>query len=399
MPERVSDRERVGTSLVMLKNEKSTAYATKKPLRLADIPHDELYRRARMSLALGSRERAKQDALTHVLTRRLEELRPGDHRQYIEIKCWEIVENLRAIRDEYRSYLEEVGCKPIAELYWVVFRFAILLYAVRLLREIAANYVIRSKVPFLQWEILFGHSFIPPLPPLGASPPESPKHPTADSVRKVIVGLVDEDALRRVWMGGPFGRDAQLMLTRRTPGFNFWGPEMTMLKIAQERKRLWGACSPWTRGLAQLFDSTQEELNYQYSLLAEDAKRKESAYADLSKVEKIAHEHLVDMRKNSASRNLSRSDWLKLLDGLDTSGINLESQLTQKATKVLAAVRRRGHSISNWKECYEYTSPVIMDDARKYSLRREVTHALHNAAKRARYKLARVWAHQCDSES
>jgi hypothetical protein len=95
------------------------------------------------------------------------------------------VETLRAIRDEYRHHLEEEGCKPIAEMYWVVFKFGIVQYAVRLLREIAFEYVIRSNVRFEEWEVLYGVVFIPKSPLSGVpTPPDMPQHPSAESVRQ-----------------------------------------------------------------------------------------------------------------------------------------------------------------------------------------------------------------------
>ena len=99
--------------------------AIPRAIRWVDIPHDELYQSAVNSLVRGSRERANEDALRHVLKRRLPELDRSDHGRYVEIECCKLVETLRAIRDEYRRYLEQQGCKPIAEMYWVVFRFGI----------------------------------------------------------------------------------------------------------------------------------------------------------------------------------------------------------------------------------------------------------------------------------
>jgi hypothetical protein len=67
-------------------------------------------------MAPGSRERAKEDALRHGLSRRLREMKKADHAQYVEMECCRIVESLRAIRDEYRRYLKEKGCEPICDM-------------------------------------------------------------------------------------------------------------------------------------------------------------------------------------------------------------------------------------------------------------------------------------------
>jgi hypothetical protein len=387
-------------------HERSTASTRKKPkqlgklsaaipraIRWVDIPHAELYQSVLNSLVLGSRERAKEDALRHVLKPRLPELARSDHRRYVEIECCKIVETLRAVRDEYRRYLEQERCKPIAEMYWVVFRFGIVQYAVRLLRKIASEYVISTKVPFAEWEILYGHSFVPCFPLAGSAKPETPETPTPQSVTNTMRGLIVEDTVRHVGNGGPFGRAGQLELTRRIPGFAFWGPGITFPEIVKKRQLLWEECSTWTKGLSQLFDAAQAELEFQYSLLTEDAKRVESAFVKLSAFEKIAHEYLIDLRQSTASsRNLAESDWLKIMDALDKSGIAVEAELTAGPRKVLATVRRRGHQITTWRECYQSRSHVSMDDGKNHSLRREVTHAIHNAAKRASYQLAKVWS-------
>jgi hypothetical protein len=345
-------------------------------------------------MELGSRERASQDSLKHVLKRRLPDLDRDDHRRYIEIECHRIVETLRSIRDVYRLYLEEKGCKPIAEMYWVVFRFGILQYAVRLLREIAFEYVFSTKVPFEEWEVLYGRCFARTLPiVVHSSLPESPETPTPDSVKDVIRGLIRQETFKHILAGGPFGRNGQTYLAKRYPSFDFWGPGVDFLQVVKHRQALWTKCKPWTAGLAQLFDTTQEELSFEYSLLADDAKRVESAFIELSAFEKIAHEYLIDVRRRSVnSRNLAPSDWLGILDALDRKEIALDSELTGTPKRVLEAVRRRGHQILTWTACYQYRAIVHLENGRTYSLRREVTHAVHNAAKRAAYQLAKVWS-------
>jgi hypothetical protein len=363
------------------------------PMRWGELPHQELYQRALNAMALGSRERAGEDSLKNVLKHRLPDLDYDDHRRYIEIECCKIVEMLRVVRDEYRRYLEKEGCKPIAEVYWVVYRFGVIRYAVRLLREVASEYVDNTKVPFVQWEILYGSCFLPTFTIAGdLSVPESPKTPSLESVKDVIQGLIREETFEHVLDGGPFGREGQLYLTRQNPSFDFWGHGVDLFEIVEKRQVLWEDCKPWTAGLAHLFDNTQEEVNFEWSLLGQDAKRVESAFTKLSAFEKIAYEHLIDMRRNSRiSRNLGESDWLKVLETLDKGGIALDAEFTDIPKKILEAVRRRGHQITTWKECYQSKQHVTMDNGKTYSLRREVTHAVHNAAKKAAYQRAKVW--------
>jgi hypothetical protein len=344
-------------------------------------------------MLLGSRERARQDAIWHSLRRRLPELDHADHRRYIEIECSRLVESLRAIRDEYRRYLEKKGCKPIGEMYWVVFKLGLVLYAVRLLREAAVDYIICTEVPFEQWEILYGNSFAPAISPDGQVMMADPnaKTPTPESLRQNIQGLVREETLHHVLVGGPFGRDGQLYLTRQNPGFHFWGPSVPFFQIVEKRQALWKKCFPWTKGLSQLFDSIQEELDYQYSLLATETKRVATERVKLSVFETVAYEHLHDMRRAAIGRNLPQAEWLKLFEVLDKSRVDLEATLTDMPKRVLQAVRRKGKQISTWEGCFHIKGRVELQDGRTYSLRREVMHAVHNAAKKAEYKLGTVF--------
>lgn len=372
--------------------------ATVLPLRWVNLPHQDLCRRALDALQPGSRERAREDALRHGLKRCLRELKPADHRKYVELESARIVESLRAIRDEYRRYLEDEGGKPISKVYWEVFRFGVMPYAVGLLREIASEYVICSEVPFEEWEILYGNCFLPMIStsgrPLSYEIPETPPPLT---VRAQIEALVLEQTFLRVMVGGPFGYEGQLLLTRRNPAFDFWGRNLDFLQIVKRRQLLWKKCDPWTKGLAGLFDSTQEELNFQYSLLTEDTRRVEPALIELSPFERISYAHLRDMRRSSAnSRNLSQDEWLKLFDALDNSNLAIDDELTGVPARVLAAVRKKGRKIASWKDCYQSAIRTLLENGRTYVLRRQVMHAVHNAVKKAEYKLDKVWSQSSD---
>jgi hypothetical protein len=381
-----------------MRNKPRSVQTTALPLRWINLPHQELYRRAIDSMAPGSRERAKEDALRHGLKRRLREMKQVDHGKYVEIECCRIVESLRAIRDQYRNYLEDKGCKPISEMYWVVFRFGIMKYAVRLLREIASEYVICSEVPFEEWEILYGNSFLPMVSLSGDRIlPDFPETPPPQSVRGQINSLVLEQTFLRVMVGGPFGYEGQMLLTHRNPAFAFWGRDLNFQQIMERRQLLWKKCCPWTQGLAQLFDSTQEEIHFQYSLLAVETSRLESAL-ELSVFETIAHEHLQDMRRNTTScRNFGNDDWLKLFDVLDNSGVVVDEEFREIPRRVLAEVRRKGHKISSWKDCYQFEGGVRLENGKTYILHRQATHEVQNAAKRAAYRLATIRNQKIDS--
>lgn len=42
---------------------------------------------------------------------------------YMQIECARLVEEVRVIRDTYRAHLEDLGCRPVHEMYGVVFEY------------------------------------------------------------------------------------------------------------------------------------------------------------------------------------------------------------------------------------------------------------------------------------
>jgi hypothetical protein len=80
-----------------------------------------------------------------------------------------------------------------------------------------------------------------------------------------------------------------------------------------------------------------------------------------------------------------------LLRELDARGISLDRDLQGQAREVLMALRKQGSKIATWEECYNSKAGVILGDGKRHGLRREVTHAIHNAAKSADYGLGKIW--------
>ena len=338
---------------------------------------------------LGSSERASEDSVRYVLKRRLPTLDPGDHLRYVELDCRRLVKTLRLTRDVYRACLENEGCKPVAEMHWIVFRFAVMPYSVKLLREAASAYIIYSRVAELDWQAMYGYS---PAAIIQVPPELKEFTKPSPSIQETITALINEESFQQISRGGPFGKDGQIRLARSRPATTFRMEDMSLLDTIKMRQTLWEKNYPWTEGLARLFDATQEELLYQNEVLSRDGRRAEAQFVSLSAFEKIAHKHLIDIRqKDVRSRNLGHGAWLELLRGLDAQKIPLDGQLRNKAKNVLDEVRRNGHKVHLWEDCYSAKLRASLDDGKIYNLRREVTHAIHNAAKKAQYQLSKIW--------
>jgi hypothetical protein len=342
-------------------------------------------------MSFGSRARSGEDGIRYVLKRRLPKLDLADHTKYVELECNRIVELLRAVRDEYRRYLEDLGRKPLAEMYWVVFRFGVIDWAVMVLRTAVLEYIRNSQISTERWKALF--EFSAPLGPFHrekqGGKKTSPTVQVDEALSKTINGLLAKDVFDELLTGGPFGRDGQRRLGRRMP-FDV-GCE-TLLDAIKKRQELWDKCCPWTEGLARLFDAAQEELLFQYGELGDDGRRAESQILHLSSFQRIAYKHLHVLKSGElSSRNLGEARWLALLSELDEAELDPDCELQGKAKSVLIAVRRKGKPIEKWEQCYHSNVRVSLEDGKLYTLKREVMHAIHNAAKTAEYQLRKVW--------
>jgi hypothetical protein len=119
---------------------------TSVPLRWDQVPHAEIRLKAQAAMSLGSPSRAAEDSLRFILKRRLPRQDPTDHMRYIELESARVVETLRFLRDQYRAYFEQQGCNPLAEVYWVVVRFAVKDWAIMVLRAAVFNYIAACRV-------------------------------------------------------------------------------------------------------------------------------------------------------------------------------------------------------------------------------------------------------------
>lgn len=347
-------------------------------------------------MSLGSVSRAREDALRFQLKRRLSRLDTAEHLQYIELESARIVETLRSLRDVYRSYLRHQGCTPLVEVYWVVLRFGVKDWAVMVLRSAAFTYLNETKIKAEQWKRLF--EVCGPMEHLSPAKDRaiaSPSDILSDNKLKQKIEMqLHQDVFDEVLTGGPFGESTQVRPTRSYPGPDFLLQREDFQSAIERRLAFWNNCKPWTEGLARLFDAAQEELFYQSDAFGIDARREGAGFLKISKFEEIAYKHLEPLRDGEiATAGATKDRWLPLLAELDEKGIVPEHSLEGIARKCWVAVRQKGVAVATWKECYASTARIMLEDGKNRTLRREVTLAIHNAARNAANQLSKIWGH------
>ena len=303
------------------------------PIPWQSIPHRKIWQRALDKRGDGSKDRAAEDAKRHVLKRRLPELRSEDHSRYLEIECAGSVEAVRILRDQYREELTQLGCKPISEMYWVVFRYAIIPAAAAFLRKAAAQYIIATKIDKERWTRLYGFQALPLTGAngrLGSVPVVPSDELWQEGVVRTVNSVISDDALSEItFRGGPFGKEAQVRWARRAPWLERTiKGKITMLEEIVLRKKLWDACKPWTDGLTRLWDAAQEELEEEYRALSEDSRRAELEYVNVTPFEEIVHKQLKAERHSKVPRSrVSPESWLALARELDKRKCSLDKEL------------------------------------------------------------------------
>jgi hypothetical protein len=283
----------------------------------------------------------------------------------------------------------------MAEMYWVVVRYGVKDWAIMVLRSAGIEYVAASRVTTAQWKELFDfagpfNDLFPHGEPAEAAPV------TVDvnaKLTKAITALLPQTAFDQVIDGGPFGRDYQIYLAQSLPGRAFLLGKESFQDAIDRRLASWDAAQPWAEGLAALFEVTQQEVLAQFDALGADAKEAESQFVHLSDFHRIAHKHLMTLARGEIVAEASAKDrWPALLLELDQAGIVPDKTLEGIPRQTLMASRRKGLAIKTWQECYASTARVSLEDGTVRTLRREVTHAIHNAAKKAAYQLGKVWS-------
>jgi hypothetical protein len=374
------------------------------PIRWDDLPHEDLWRRALEIFGFGSPQRAREDVVRGMLRARLSRLDPAQHWRYLEGECVFIVEMLRILRDLYRKELADIGCKPVSEVYWVVFRFVLVPKALKILREATFLYVTSTRVDPDGWRRLYGYGPYTAAEIMSVmfgegdaacyskGPPKTPQE-FADLVRDAVDSEVSEDALLEIGpQGGPFGRETQPRRARRSPWPDTLSGNLSILQEIERRHQLWDSV-PWTEGLTILFDAVQAEIVAQANALPEDGRRAELEYVNLSEFQKIAYTHLRQMRQSMINqRSFSDDQWLKVARDLDQRQVRLDDALSGRSKQVLIALRKR-HTLDTWEACLTCTGRTSLETSNgTFGLRREVRRAIHNAASSASSRLEKVWA-------
>lgn len=320
--------------------------------------------------------------------------------RYIEIESARIVEMLRHLRDQYRTYFEERGCNPIAEMYWIVVRYGVKDWAIMALRSAAVEYIAASQVDDTKWKALFDYSgpYNDTLSPELGSVLIGKTDNAQERLSKQVATLLPQTAFDQIIDGGPFGREYQMYLARSYPGRAFLDDLETFPEALKRREKSWEDARPWSEGLATLFEVTQQEVMAQFDALGEDAKGAELRFVHLSAFQRIAYAHLVSFARGVVvTESTAKDRWPKLPLALDEAGLRPDATLEGVARDTLMAARRKGAKVNTWQECYSSTARLTLEDGKPRTLRREVTHAIHNAAKNADYQMGKVWGEKKSS--
>jgi hypothetical protein len=367
------------------------------PRRWDEVPHQEILLKARRAMVLRSPARAADDSRRCLLRRGLPHNNPADHTSYIEVESARIVETLRQLRDQYRSYFEECGCNPIAEMYWVVIRHGVKDWAIMALRSAAVEYIAASQVDSAKWEDLFDFSApYNEVFSLGKSPPVPPNF--HEKLTKTITALLPQTGFDQIINGGPFGREYQSYLARSFPGRAFIEGRETFDAVIKRREQSWDEAKPWTEGLATLFEVTRQEVFAQFDALGEEVKEAELRFVHLSDFQRIAYTHLVSFARGEVGKEApAKNLWPKLLLALDEAGIVPDATLQGKARDTLMAARRKGLKLHTWQECYASTARITLEDGKVRTPRREVTHSISNETAKAGRQMGKVWGRQTSS--
>ena len=212
-----------------------------------------------------------------------------------------------------------------------------------------------SEIPLRSWSELFEHEHRMATAVLPTDPGEFlfvQKQQVNDFLPVTVF-----DQIRR---GGPFGPEGQVELAHCFP-LTLGGE--TLENAIQSRQQLWIQFRPWTSSGTSL------------------AVRENRA--------QVSSRTAIGKRKTKSTWD---GQWLPLLRELDGNEIALNAHLPDKPLKVARSMRQKGIALNTWEEAYISKGRTLLEDGKIHSIRRAVTHAIHNAAKNASIRLERVWA-------
>jgi hypothetical protein len=350
-------------------------------LRWTELPHKHLASRIERRAGQRSFRRADDDAVRRLLRRRLAEGDPRDHRRYLESCARWMVRQLRATRDVYRDYLEQCGAKPLREMYWVVFEFAVVPTAVELVRDLALDYVCASEIPEEDFQQLCSTLFS--TTGLEERPPWKPGR-YIDWFKVQIKLLVGQDTLQQ-----GIGTPDRLALFFGQP--RSLGSVMGSEQLRKDRR-------PWGDALSGLFHAAHDELRDQASDLS--GTKQFLLNTPLSPVERIVYKHLYDMRSTRIKQGQHRfgdEGWKALMLELDAAKISLDENLDPNGLRVLRETRKRTKVVS-WAGAYQTKILITLfpkkensGRARQYKMKRVVTKALTNIGRNATKEVKRIF--------
>ena len=349
------------------------------PLRWSLVPHEDLGKSASATLEPGALRHAVRDSALFLAMRRMPLHDPAAMATYTQVACARLVEEIRALRDTYRAHLEDLGCRPVHEMYGVVFDYAVKDWAIRIFRQAVRRYIELAGIRIREWEEVFGALRAKrQLTDFELEYGVVGDWPELDSLieSRIVKACFEEEQ-----QGGPFGKMASSFVGRKEDG-------ETHADAAARIEDLWDKYSVWIEPLVSMFDVLWHELRYQGEVLSQEKHDPTHLQVALDVIGQVVNKHLVSLHlQDGRGPNLGEEGWLDLMRELDSNKVALE-ELPPTAKKLLTALRRKGVKIDSWEKAYLSSQPVSLEDANTRSLHNQIRTFVHNTAKRVRRLLA-----------
>lgn len=250
------------------------------------MPHEDLGKSASATLEPGALRQAVRDSALFLAMRRMPLHDPAAMATYTQIACARLVEEIRAIRDTYRAHLEDLGCRPVHEMYGVVFDYAVKDWAIRLLRQAVRRYIELAGIRIREWEEVFGA--LRAKRPLTDLELEYGVVGDWPELERLIESRIEKGCFEEGQQGGPFGKTASSFA-----GFKEDGE--TRADAAARIEDLWDKPAVRIEPPVSMLDVLWDELRYQGEVLSRERNDPTHLQVALVVIGQVVNKHLVSL--------------------------------------------------------------------------------------------------------